>query len=221
MRDTKIRIAIVDDHPAVSLGLSELLESKYSQIKVIFTAVSGMEALEKLESLTIDLMLLDLDMPVLNGEETFDLVRAKFAMVSVIIYTGFYNQAFVSRLMKKKVDAVISKTWPLEKIAHAITEVFELGRYVDAVTLGLRPEQRGQPSVEAGYVESDHSVLEVQILKMMCLGKTSAEISRLIRRSERTVEGYRSAIWKKTGIDPGNIDKLRLYALDHGLINIL
>jgi DNA-binding NarL/FixJ family response regulator len=89
MKEDLIQIAIVDDHPAYCEGMKILLE-KYKDIKVMFIALNGVELMTQLKIQQPDIILMDLDMDSMDGEEAYDLVSAKYPGISVIINTKYF-----------------------------------------------------------------------------------------------------------------------------------
>jgi two-component system competent response regulator ComA len=223
MRPKKIRIAIVDDHPAVSAGLNELIAMRCPDMMVIFTAENGSEALKKLKSNKVDVMLLDMDMPVMNGEETVDAMRESYPAVKPIIYTGFYSPSMVMRFMRKNIPAVVSKTWPIDKISMAIRMVYSEGVFIeDSIYKKVQEFMNNYTGIdERDRPDLQLSMFEIQILKLMCMRTSTEDIAAKLHRAPRTIDWHRNKIWKITKIPSGNIQMLTLFALKNELLALM
>lgn len=219
----KINIAIADDHVPFREGLISLF-SRYPELKVMFDASDGKEVLEKLKAYTPDVILMDLDMRGIDGEEAFDIIKQKYPEISVIILTGHFNDSFVVRFIKKQVPCILSKTTPTRKIVEAIQAVHKHGHYFDeAVSLIMSKaiSDSANDSESKDHPELDLNQQEIQVLKLMCLGYPSKKIAEKLHRADRTVDYNRNCIWNKTHIESKSISELILYALKHKILSIM
>lgn len=219
----KINIAIADDHVPFREGLIALLE-RYNDLKILFDVDNGLQVMEKLKSQTPDIILMDLDMGGMSGEETYDLIVQKYPEICVIILTGHFNDSFVVRFIKKEVPCILSKTVPTKKIVEAIRAVHLNGKYFDEAVSAIMAKSISDSANEKDAVERpelDLNFQEIQVLKLMCLGFSSKKIAEKLHRSERTVDYNRNCIWRKTKIENKSISELILFALKHKIVTIM
>lgn len=218
----KINIAIADDHTSVREGLISLLE-KFDDIRVIFDANNGLEVMEKLKIHKPDIILMDLDMEGMNGEETFELIKEKYPKIRVIILTGHFNESFVVRFIKKQISSILSKTTSIKKIVDAIRMVHKNGNHFDesvsAIMARAIADSASDPDVNA-RPDINLNIQEMQVLKLMCLGYSTKQIADKVRRSDRTIDSNRNSIWHKTAIKSKQVPDLILFALKHKIISV-
>lgn len=219
----KINIAIVDDHIPFREGLISLFE-KFPELNVLFDAGDGNEVMAKLKHHTPDVILMDLDMKGMDGEETFDLLKQKYPDISVIILTGHFNESFVVRFIKKQVPSILSKTTPTRKIVDAIKAVYTNGHFFDEAVSLIMSKAISDSANETDVKDRPELNLnfqEIQVLRLMCLGYSTKKIADKVRRAERTIDYNRSCIWHKTGIESKSISELILYALRFKIVTIM
>lgn len=193
-----IHIGIVDDHLVLRQGLMMLLK-EYENLNVILDAANGKEFLSALRHKTPDVVLLDIEMPVMNGRETLDRVREKYPKLKVIIMSMHFNDAYIIEFIKNGACGFISKNSDIEKIVDAIQSVYELGYYYDHKVSAVMADMiKRIPGINGVVPETDLTKREIQIIKLVCNKKTNIEIARLLNLSVRTIEGHRYNISKKT-----------------------
>lgn len=193
-----IHIGIVDDHLVLRQGLMMLLK-EYENLNVILDAGNGKELLTALRHKTPDVVLLDIEMPVMNGRETLDRVKEKYPKVKIIIMSMHFNDAYIIEFIKNGACGFISKNSDIEKIVDAIQSVYELGYYYDhKVSVVMAEMIKRIPGINGVVPETDLTKREIQIIKLVCNKKTNIDIARLLNLSVRTIEGHRYNISKKT-----------------------
>ncbi|PBQ33665.1 hypothetical protein CNR22_18405 [Sphingobacteriaceae bacterium] len=219
----KISLAIADDHTPFREGLMSLFE-KYSDLRVVFDANDGGEVMEKLKTHSPDIVLMDLDMNGMNGEETLELIKQKYPEIKVIILTGHFNESFVVNFIKKQVPAILSKTMLTKKIVEAIRTVYTTGHYFDETVSEIMAKAIADSANDLNSKTKNEVNLnfqEIQVLKLMCLGLATKKIADKLHRSERTIDYNRNCIWHKTNIESKSISELILYALKHRILTIM
>ena len=115
----KIRIGIADDHTLVREGLEAALKNEEG-ISVVFDAENGVEFLEKLKSKTIDVALLDLDMPVMSGKEVLEKLTKKYPEIGVIVISMHTNVHIVAELIQMGAKSYLKKDCKVEELVDAI-----------------------------------------------------------------------------------------------------
>ncbi|MGI9544255.1 MAG: response regulator transcription factor [Cyclobacteriaceae bacterium] len=214
---TKIKITIADDHSLFRKGLISMFKDM-QDIRVIGEAGNGKELLKTIKQKPPDLILLDLKMPLMDGVEVTEYVKKHYPDIKIVVLTMYDNQKFIIHLVELGVNGYLLKNADPEEMENTILTVMKDGfcfnNYVVSVMRNTILNQgKIKPSFEA---EVDFTKKELQILKMICLQHTNAEIAKKLHRSARTIEGYRKQILGKIGAK--NTAGMVLYAVKHGLI---
>ncbi|MBK7359023.1 MAG: response regulator transcription factor [Saprospiraceae bacterium] len=219
MNDTDpIKIAVVDDHHIFRASFVRLL-GDYPDLKVIFEASDGNELLDKLETNSVDVIILDLNMPPPNGIETTKLIRKKDTKVRILILTMYGESSFVVKSFEAKVNGYLVKTAKPEEVHLAITTVLREGVYSsdfvkDALLKNVIYKNHINPLEEEPVVEFTGN--ELQVLRLISLGKTSKQISKEIYKSKDTIDKYRIALLRKT--NSHNTAELLMYCTKHNIL---
>ncbi|MCB9234621.1 MAG: response regulator transcription factor [Bacteroidia bacterium] len=210
-----IRIALVDDHVLFRKGMAALL-SEEGKVKVVFEAGSGLELLEKLVLDQPDLVLMDLEMPGMDGLEATQKIKQLYPDLKVIVITMHESDRFISKLMEAGASAYLLKNSDMGEAVAAIESVMETGFYFServsqAMLAALVHKNRIQPTFSKVDPLTER---EIEVLKRVCEEKNSEEIGEELFISPRTVEGYRRKLLEKTGAK--NLAGLVVYAIKHG-----
>jgi DNA-binding NarL/FixJ family response regulator len=213
-----INIGIADDHLLLRQGLVSLLK-EYSDLKVIVDVNNGRELMEALKSNKPDIILLDIEMPVMNGREALEKITLKYPHIKVIIMSMHFNDAYIIEFIKNGACAFLPKNCDVDKILDAILSVYELGYYYDhRVSLAMANLLKNSPFDIADLtIDTEFTKRELDILKLICQKKTNTQIATALNLSTRTVEGHRYRISKKTNTN--STLELIEYALEHNFIN--
>lgn len=203
-----INIMIVDDHPLVLEGLTSRLGSS-SKIKIVARAVNGEKALERLGEIDIDVMLMDINMPVLNGIETAEIVKEKYPNVKVIALTMHDDREYVLNMARLGVKGYILKSSPAKQMLAAIDAVYNDGVYYSPEIAGILLE-----TIDSSFDEGLTS-REQSVLRLLSSGLSNKQMARKLDISVRTVETHRRNI--KAKLDISTTPGLVRYAIDHGL----
>lgn len=214
-----IQIALVDDHALFRKGMAALLEDEES-MQVIFEAESGEDLFEKLLHDKPQLILMDLEMPGMDGIEATERISKEYPEIKVIALTMHEDAKFISRLMEVGASAYLLKNSDMGEVEIAIRAVMENGFYFNdrvskAMVGALMQKNRVQPTFNALDPLTNR---EIEVLKLVCEELSSEEIADRIHLSPRTVEGYRRKLLEKTGAR--NLAGLVVYAVKHGFYEI-
>lgn len=195
-----IHILLVDDHPSVSEGTKSMIEQEEDMY--VETVISSMEALEILKNRKFDLMLIDLNMPVINGLELTKRVMAINSDIPVLIYTGYDIAPHFNLLVEAGVSGFVSKTSSREQLVSAIRCGLR-GETILPVSL-LRQLRRSDARIESinGEIIDSVSINEKEqlILKLAAQGKGNKEIAEILFMSQRTVEYNLTRIFGKLNV---------------------
>jgi two-component system, NarL family, response regulator NreC len=212
-----VTIVMVDDHPIVRQGLRYLLEAE-PEFRVVGEAEDGIEALQLIERIKPDVLVLDMMMPSLNGLEVLRRVENISPATRTIILSMQSADAYVLEALKNgAVGYVLKETGPSE-LVNAVHEVVEGNQYLS-------------PKLSRRLLTSEHGILDTpsdaydtltarerEILQMTVEGRTSHEIGEKLMLSPRTIEVHRSNFMNKLGIH--NQAELIRFAIKRGILQI-
>ena len=182
-----VRVLIVDDHPVVRAGLTSLLRRQVG-LKLTGAAHSGEEALELLKSGPVDVMLLDLRMPSINGIDLLNLLKTSENRPRAIILSSYEYEEEIYQAVKAGARGYLSKNAPREEIVAAIEEVVAGGTYFPERIVQWMQERQARSSL---------SPREIEILEMVSRGLTNKEIAQVLQISHYTVRNHINHITAK------------------------
>lgn len=211
-----IKYAIADDHEVFRKGL-KLILSDDETLNFVFEASNGKELIEKLETNEIGVVLLDLKMPVMDGFETAKVLKRKYPDIKILILSMFEEEQFILHMMESGANGYLLKNASPEEITKALHIVTENNYYfndlVSAVMLKkIMDKDYVQPKFKSSVNLNER---DIQVLRLICEGRTAQEIGEEVYLSPRTVEGIRAGMMEKIGVK--NIAGLVMYAAKNGI----
>lgn len=213
LHEVMIRALIADDHPIMREGLKLFLICNLD-IEVDEVA-SGMEALEYIQQHDdLDILILDISMPGMDGLETLRLVKQRKPALPVLILSAYSEDQYALRALRMGANGYLMKTSATEELVEAVQQIIEGKTYLSPsiahrVTAQLRGEER-----PLHHILSDR---EFEVMRKIASGKTLTQISQELNLSIKTVSTYRSRILEKMKFrDNADITQ---YALRHGLLS--
>lgn len=208
-----IKILVVDDHNIVSDGLRSLIEDT-DGMECVGTAPNGKQDLEVIKSLPVDVVLMDIDMPIMNGIEATRAVKRNHPNVKVISLTMHKERGMVQRLMECGADGYMLKNSDREELITAIRKV-EAGQKYFSSDVALSLLQKADTTILPGEgTMADITEREAEIIRMLAQGLSSKEIGDKLFISNRTVDTHRTNIMQKLGIH--NVAGLIRWAFNNG-----
>ena len=215
----KIKLALVDDHNLFRKGLMSILQQN-DELEVLFDVVNGKEFLEHSLLDQVEVVLLDIQMPILDGIATTKLLRERNQDIKIIILSMHDEDQFILHLMEIGANGYLLKDTDMDEVIMAIKKVSDSGVYfsdfVSRVML-KKLNKNTQTSTRVFNYKTDLSNRELEVLKHICEGLTTTEIGDKIFISPRTVEGHRLRIMEKLGVN--NTAKLVAFAIKNDLVN--
>jgi len=209
-----ISVLVTDDHTLFRKGNMRLLET-FDEVGDIFEASNGEEALAILKEEKIDLILLDLEMPVVDGWETARRVTDLYPDIYIIMISMYDNLKIISDLIEIGVHSYLLKSAEPEEVHRAMTSVLDNQFYYNQlVSKALHNKIKGQSSVETGILTKR----EVEIVRLICQELTMKEISERLFLSEQTVLTHRKNLMKK--MNARNSVSIVRYAIQNGIIHL-
>ncbi|MEM8980794.1 MAG: response regulator transcription factor [Pseudomonadota bacterium] len=205
---TPTRVLIVDDHPMVTEGIQAILET-YDDICVVGTLASGDSAVADIETYAPDVVLMDLNMPGMNGLTATEMMLEKRPETHVLVLSMHDSPEYISTALNHGAKGYLLKDVSTDEIKLAIDKVMTGERYLCTGAKGsLEPPAAGS-----------HDVLtarEQTILLQLAQGKSNKEVAIALDISVRTVETHRKNIKRKLGIS--TTAGLTRYAMEHGVL---
>ena len=193
------RIIIVDDDPIVREVLTTALGSE-TDIEVVAVVANGAEAVDVVHARTVDVVLMDVQMPVLDGVAATSRILALGGGTRVLLLTTFDDDSFLDGGLAAGASGFLLKTTPPERIAEAIRTVRSGGKVLSpgpANSLGLRARGQGPA---ATIPDPDLTGRERRILRLLCQARTNHQIARRMNIADTTVKTHVSSIMRKMGV---------------------
>ena len=207
-----IRILLVDDEPLLIESLEIILNNEEG-FKVVGLRNNGRDALEFLKDESVDVMLVDLNMPVMGGIELISEVKKINPEIKIVVLTTFYDNENISQALKNGADGYILKDSGKNAIINAISQAVNGNGVLDHKVLEKLTGMIGgvsETKEESEGVSSDSKLRdslldsftsrELEIAKLIADGCTNSQIASILFISEGTVKNYVSTIYDKTGI---------------------
>lgn len=192
-----IRVAVVEDHTLVRQAIVVALK-KEQQIVVPFHAENGKELLEKLPNHEIDIVLLDLDMPVMNGMETLRILRKDFPAIKVIMLSMHDDPWIVSELIDEGISSYLKKGYSFDEMIDALFNVKFKGRHTtDIIEESVFKEKEIELKGRISIAQLDLSARQLLMLKMICDGKKSGEMAERMMLSKKSIDATRADLMKR------------------------
>ncbi|MFY0595742.1 MAG: response regulator transcription factor [Cognatishimia sp.] len=205
----KISVVIVDDHPMVAEGVLSILES-YDDIEVRETLTSGAEAVAYLKTHSVDVVLMDLNMPDIGGLAATEMILECKPHMRILILSMHDSPEYISTALSHGARGYVLKDVPTEEIKTAIDTVMRGDRYLCTGAKGsLEPIEEGEREILTSR--------EQTVLLQLAQGKSNKEVAIELNISVRTVETHRKNIKRKLGIT--STAGLTRYAMEHGVLH--
>ena len=219
MANTKIILA--DDHSLFRKGLKSLIQG-IDSMQVIAEAGNGQELLNLLDEPgnIPDIILMDLNMPVITGIEATEKIQAKYPEIKIIVLSIHTDEQFVVQLIQKGASGYLFKNAEPEEVEQAIKDVAETGFYFNekvlsairkGVVLKQNPLHFNRSAIEL-------SPREIDVLKLICKEMAAPDIAQELFISTRTVNGHRQNLLDKTGAN--NTAGLVIFAIKNHFVDI-
>ena len=209
----KIKIGLVDDHQLFSKSLSLLLAT-FKNFEVVVDAIHGKDLQAKLASpeAVPDIMLIDVSMPVMDGPQTAIWLRQAFPKIRLVALSMSDNQQTIIQMLMAGCCAYLFKDTHPDVLEKALEEVNQFGYYNPAV----RPQKNSKgPELNSKLLLSEN---ELEFLKLSCSDLTYRQVAHQMKLSERTIDGYREALFEKLQVQSRT--GMALEAIRRGLVKL-
>lgn len=211
----KVRVSIVDDHLIVLNGLRSMLQN-YVNIELLQVCLSGRELLNLLTKMQPDILLLDVQMPDIQGEQLAKTIKRKYPNIKIIAVTNLDAPYYLQVMLKNGVSGYILKNVNADTLARAIFSVYNGDTYIDSRIKDEYPDM-----VSSTNVNSESPSLtrrEQQILELIASEHTSSDIAAMLFISQGTVDIHRANLMQK--LDVKNTAGLIMKGAKLGLLKV-
>jgi len=214
---TSIRVLLVDDHALVRAGIHSLLEEVES-LEVVAETGDGRQALELIERLRPDVVLLDLGMAGLSGFEALKVSREKFPEVRVIVITVHEEEEYAFHALRSGAAGYLPKTAAVAELRLAIDHVMGGKKYLSPNIVQRAAIDSSGHAREGQKTVADLTPRQREVLILIAEGHTTKEVARMLNISVKTVESHRGQLMDRLNIH--DIAGLVRYAIKFGLVSI-
>jgi two-component system invasion response regulator UvrY len=209
-----VRVGIADDHPITRTALRCYLDEQEG-IQVVAEASSGREARDRVRTHSVDVLLLDLDMPGQSGIDALTMIKAKAEHVGVLILSGYPEHQYAVPLIRNGASGYLNKACEPGEIVSAIRRVAQGGRYITPAVAELLATQVITPS--PGGMHEQLSARELQVFLKLAQGCSAGQVAAELSLSAKTVSTYRARLMRK--LEARSNSDLTYYALKHRLLD--
>lgn len=211
-----IKVLLADDHFLVRQGLRSSL-SEYPQIQIVGEARNGREAVDKTQSLEPDVVLMDINMPEMNGLEATAALRKNGSNSRVLALTVHSNKQYLLQIIRSGAQGYVLKDTSPDELVRGIQTVLNGQAFFSPSVSGvvlqlLREEQRGPATAGSTRL----TPREAQIVKLVAAGKTNKEIAAELDVNVRTIETQRYQLMRRLNVR--NAAELTRFAVERGLV---
>jgi DNA-binding NarL/FixJ family response regulator len=206
-----IRILLADDHTILLDGLSMVL-NQYPHIQVVGVANDGSEAIRQLHEIQVDVVLMDVQMPTMDGFQAANSIKDNFPHVKILVLSMHNDRPYIERMYQIGASGYLLKTASIDEILAAIEKVYrgEL-HFSNDVILTVLNYNKSQNSPVVKLTRRERQVIE-----LISKEHSNVEIAELLHLSVETINTYRKNLLKKTGVK--NTAGLVRYAINHGIV---
>ncbi len=195
-----IKVLIADDQEIVCQGLKKILQSD-PEIEVIATANNGQQALDMIAAERPDLVLMDLQMPLMNGVQAIRRLRVSHPRLPVLVLTTYMDDKWLFEAIRSGASGYLMKDRPRQELIDAIKGTAAGDAYIDPSVAGKVLSSVASGSSKKEFDQSYNlSEREQEILTLLAEGLSNAEISQRLWLSEGTVRNYTSTLFAKLGV---------------------
>ena len=210
--ENRLKVLLCDDHEIFRAGLSNTLQSIES-LEVCGESENGQACLDFVSENEVDIIFLDINMPVMDGIECLQILKEKHSSIKVLALTQYDEHRFVKQMLKYGADGYILKSAGKHEILKAISAVKNgrvyLTQEAEAKVEGLKTAE------EPNALFPQLSDRELEIIKLLCHEYNTKQIAETVHLSTHTIESHRSNIFKKVGV--ANVAGLVRWAVNNGL----
>jgi DNA-binding NarL/FixJ family response regulator len=209
------RIVLAEDHILVREGIKKIIEA-YADLEVVGEVSDGLQLLDFLQRLPVNMVILDISMPNLSGIEATKEIKRNFPKVKVLILTMHKKREYLNDALAAGADGYLLKEDAAKELLSAIRKIRQEEIYVSPLLSAELATLYAQTRRQTPYLAVEESLTprEIEIIKLIAEGKSSKEIGTLLFLSFRTIQNHRTKIMRKLKLKK-NIDLVK-YAIQMG-----
>lgn len=212
-----IKLLVVEDHTAVRQALVTILNDV--DFPTVHEASNGKEAVDSLKDIQPDVIIMDLDMPVMNGFEALSIIKQNYPAMKVIILSSHADKGYINQTLQMGADAFLPKQCSIEVLVEVIENVYNNKPFVYEEAMGsVLPTYGKGPALELVKEQRALTSKEVEVLTSICEGKSRKDIAEELDITTRTVTFHTENIYKKTLLT--NKIALLKYAIKNGYVSL-
>lgn len=211
-----IGVMIVDDHKMVREGLTKLIELD-GEIKVVEEATDGLDCIHKLRKAKPDVILLDLNMPDMDGIETLKTLNRKKSRPKVLVLTVHNEIEYLMKMLDMGVDGYILKDSSSRELIRAIRFVYEGDRFIQPGLIPLLNSKLIAKDIDREKLDTLTN-RELEILKLVALGHFNKDIASILSITERTVKNHLTSVFQK--IDCVDRTQAAIFCIRNGVVSV-
>ncbi len=208
-----ITLVIVDDHIIFRKGLRAVLD-EITNIKVIGEASNGHELFDILKKNEVDIVFMDIKMPVMDGIEATKKAREKYPNLKIIALTMHEEIGYFNKMIDAGANGFLLKKTTKDELEKAIKKVMMDDNYFSEEFISSISKH----NISKNKSNIKLSDREMEILELICKGYSNPEISKYLGISQRTIDGHRGRLFEKTGAK--NAPNLVMFAVKNGLVKL-
>jgi DNA-binding NarL/FixJ family response regulator len=209
------RIVLAEDHILVREGIKKIIEA-FADLEVVGEVSDGLQLLDFLRQLPVNMVILDISMPNLSGIEATKEIKRNFPQVKVLILTMHKKREYLNDALAAGADGYLLKEDAAKELLSAIQKIRQAEVYVSPLLSAELAALYAQTRRQSPYLAVEESLTprEIEIIKLIAEGKSSKEIGTLLFLSFRTIQNHRTKIMRKLKLKK-NIDLVK-YAIQMG-----
>lgn len=193
-----IEVLVADNHPIVRMGVRQVLEEA-PDIKVIDDVATTTELFETLRQVSPDVLILEMDIPEINGIATLRKMKKEFPQVKVLIYSGQSEDVYALSTIRAGAFGYLSKAANLDYIITAVRKVADGSMFITNELAQRLAFDEGTKKPRRFFRKL--STREVEVLKLLASGKRNKEVAEGLNLNEKTVSTYKARLMKKLNVD--------------------
>ncbi len=186
-----MNLFIVDDEPVIENGLPSIIEKEDSEIKVVGTAPNGAEAISKISTLTVDLVLLDMKMPEMDGVECLRLLKQQYPDLKVVAFTGNTVPRIFKEITDLGIDGIIEKTTDIPILINKLKRIYKYN--IKIISTDLPRFYDYSEELEAPRLTR----METKVLSLLGQGYIRKEVADILNKSKDAIDAHVKNMHKK------------------------
>lgn len=193
-----IKVLIADNHPIIRMGVRNVLESA-SGFEMVDDVATTEELFEKLQNVTPDVVMLEMDIPDINGIAALRKIKKEYPNVKVLMYSGQSEDVYALSAIRAGAFGYLSKASDVDYILSAVTKVSEGSMFITNELAQRLAFDEGTKKPRRFFRKL--STREIEVLKLLASGRRNKEVAQGLNLNEKTVSTYKARLMKKLNVD--------------------